>query len=146
MKMSSVVLTLAAMALCAGSAYAATPQESCPITGKKVDRGIYADYEGKRVYFCCAACPESFKKDPARYVKEMEAKGITLDKIQTTCPVMGGKINKAIFVDHDGKRVYLCCAACVSAVKKDPAKYIKKLEAEGIVLDKTPSPKPGNSP
>ena len=54
---------------------------------------------------------------------------------QTTCPVMGGKINKDIYADHEGKRVYFCCDACVSPFKKDPAKYISKLEGEGVVLE-----------
>lgn len=57
-------------------------------------------------------------------------------KQQTVCPVMGGKINKAAYVDHDGKRIYLCCAGCGGAIKADPEKYIKKLEDEGITLDK----------
>ncbi|HOX07133.1 MAG TPA: hypothetical protein PK280_12085 [Planctomycetota bacterium] len=60
-------------------------------------------------------------------------------KAQTTCPVMGGKINKAIFADHDGKRVYLCCKGCIAEFAKDPAKYIKKLEDEGVVLERTPA-------
>ena len=49
---------------------------------------------------------------------------------QKTCPVMGGAINKAIFVDHNGRRVYFCCAACVDAFKKDPQKYLAKVDAE----------------
>ena len=57
---------------------------------------------------------------------------------QTTCPVMGGKIDKSLYVDHDGKRIYACCAGCIDAIKKDPAKYIKQLEAQGITLDKAP--------
>ncbi len=59
-------------------------------------------------------------------------------KVQTTCPVMGNKINKDIYVDHDGKRVYLCCKACVAAFNKDPGKYIKKLEDEGVTIEKAP--------
>jgi hypothetical protein len=59
-------------------------------------------------------------------------------KEQTTCPVMGGKIVKDLYVDYDGKRIYLCCAGCVEPVKKDPAKHIKKLEDEGITLAQTP--------
>ena len=35
---------------------------------------------------------------------EAEAKEL---KPQTTCPVMGGKVNKALFVDVNGFRVYL---------------------------------------
>jgi YHS domain-containing protein len=60
-------------------------------------------------------------------------------KAQTTCPVMGGKINKEIFADHDGKRVYFCCKACVAEFNKDPAKYIKKLEDQGVTLEKAPA-------
>ena len=58
--------------------------------------------------------------------------------LQAQCPVMGGKVNKNLYVDHDGKRIYVCCEGCVGAVKKDLDKYIKKLEAEGVTLDATP--------
>lgn len=62
-------------------------------------------------------------------------------KKQTTCPVMGGKINKAEYADVNGKRIYVCCAGCIAKIKADPAKYIQQLEAEGITLDKTPATK-----
>jgi len=58
---------------------------------------------------------------------------------QKTCPVMGGKINQDIYVDYEGKRVYFCCDACISTFKKDPAKYITKLEGEGVVLKTIPT-------
>jgi YHS domain-containing protein len=58
---------------------------------------------------------------------------------QKTCPVMGGKINKDIYADYEGKRVYFCCDACISPFKKDPAKYITKLEGEGVVLETVPT-------
>lgn len=57
-------------------------------------------------------------------------------KTQTLCPVMGGPINKKLYVDYDGKRIYVCCKGCIATVKKDPAKYVKQLESEGITLDK----------
>jgi len=60
-------------------------------------------------------------------------------KAQTTCPVMGGAIDKKYYVDANGKRIYLCCSGCVAAVKADPDKFIKQLEAQGIVLEKTPA-------
>lgn len=59
-------------------------------------------------------------------------------KKQTSCPVMGGPVNTNIYADANGKRVYFCCGGCVETFKKDPAKYIKKLEGEGITLDKAP--------
>jgi len=30
---------------------------------------LYADYKGRRYYFCCGACPTAFKQDPAKYAK-----------------------------------------------------------------------------
>ena len=59
-------------------------------------------------------------------------------KKQTTCPVMGGKINKAQYADVNGKRIYVCCAGCIAKIKAAPDKYIKQMEAEGITMDKTP--------
>ncbi len=59
-------------------------------------------------------------------------------KMQTTCPVMGGKIDKSQYADVQGKRIYVCCPGCVAKVKADPEKYIKKLEAEGVAIAQTP--------
>jgi len=46
---------------------------------------------------------------------------------QTTCPVMGGAINKDIFIEYNGKKVYFCCPGCEDQFKKEPEKYIAKL-------------------
>ena len=58
---------------------------------------------------------------------------------QTTCPVMkGSPVNKSLYVDAEGYRIYVCCGGCIDAVKADPAKYIAQLKAEGVELEKTP--------
>ena len=76
----------------------------------------------------------------AETTKESAATAVAdAGKPQTACPVMGDKINKAIYADHDGKRVYFCCAGCVNTFKKDPAKYVKKLEDAGVTLAKAPA-------
>ena len=67
--------------------------------------------------------------------KDEEAKKAEA-KFQTTCPVSGEKINKAVHADHQGKRVYFCCADCVEPFRKDPDKYIQKLEGAGVVLER----------
>jgi YHS domain-containing protein len=46
---------------------------------------------------------------------------------QTTCPVMGGAINKDIFTEYKGKKVYFCCTDCKAEFEKNPEKYISKL-------------------
>lgn len=59
-------------------------------------------------------------------------------KAQSHCPVMGGEIDREVHADHEGKRVYFCCAGCTTKFEEDPEKYIKKLEEEGVELEKTP--------
>jgi len=48
------------------------------------------------------------------------------------CPVLGEKIDektKATY-EYKGKIYNLCCTGCVEGFKKDPEKYIKKVEEE----------------
>jgi YHS domain-containing protein len=59
---------------------------------------------------------------------------------QTTCPMMdGNKINKSIFLDYKGKRIYFCCGACPALFQKDPDKYMKQMQAAGIALEDAPA-------
>jgi hypothetical protein len=58
---------------------------------------------------------------------------------QTTCPLMKGRaVDRKLFVDYEGKRFYVCCRICLKAAQRNPAKYVKELEAAGIALEKTP--------
>jgi YHS domain-containing protein len=62
-------------------------------------------------------------------------------KPQTTCPVMGVEIDKKVFVDYNGKRVYFCCPGCIETFKKDPAKYLKVLADRGESVEVLKKPK-----
>ncbi len=62
-------------------------------------------------------------------------------KPQTICPVLGGNVDKNIHTDYKGKRIYFCCSSCDAAFKKDPEKYMKKLEEQGITPENAPTGK-----
>jgi len=64
--------------------------------------------------------------------------GSSLAKDQTTCPVIGGPVNKNIYADYQGNRVYFCCPPCIKEFKKNPEKYVKKMKEQGIDLAKSP--------
>jgi len=64
--------------------------------------------------------------------------GASVAKDQTKCPVMGGLINKNLYADYQGNRVYFCCPPCLKEFKKTPDLYIKKLKDQGITLAKSP--------
>ena len=47
---------------------------------------------------------------------------------QTICPVMAGNpIDKNVFVEYKGKKVYFCCTQCKAQFEKNPEKYLPKL-------------------
>lgn len=52
-------------------------------------------------------------------------------KAQTLCPITGEKISKDVFVDVDGRRIYLCCKDCIDKVKADPKAAIAKIKTNG---------------
>ncbi len=51
------------------------PQTTCPVRGDPINKDVYVDYKGKRVYFCCAGCPNVFNKDPEKYLKILADRG-----------------------------------------------------------------------
>ncbi len=58
---------------------------------------------------------------------EETAKEVVAAAEQTTCPVMGGAINKALFTEYKGKKVYFCCDGCKEKFEEAPEQYIAKL-------------------
>ena len=80
-KIKLVILTLVLALFLAGPVLAAAaPQTTCPVLGGKINQEVYTDYQGQRVYFCCAGCVDVFKKDPEKYLKEMKEQGVTPEK------------------------------------------------------------------
>lgn len=39
--------------------------------GKAIDKKIYTEYKGKKVYFCCKECLEKFKAEPEKYLSKL---------------------------------------------------------------------------
>jgi len=146
MKALSYILLIFAVAVLTASptlaADKAKTQTVCPMSGKPIDKEVYVDQEGKRVYFCCQDCVKEFKADPAKVMMKMKEEGVMLADapmmMQSVCPVSGKPIDKAQYVDYKGQRVYFCCPHCPDAFKKDPEAMIKKMKAEGITVEKAP--------
>jgi YHS domain-containing protein len=106
-------------------------QTNCPVMGGKIDSTSYADIQGQRVYFCCPMCEKGLRKDPDKYFKKAAEEGVLFENVQTFCPVSGEKLeNKDVYIDYEGRRVYLCCKGCTKAFEKDPSKFLAKLDEE----------------
>jgi len=63
----------------------------------------------------------------AEIVAKMLAEAQKNNPVQTTCPVMEGKIKPDIFVEYKGKKVYFCSPECKEKFNADPEKYLPKL-------------------
>ncbi len=108
-------------------------QSSCPVSGKAINKAVFVDHQGQRVYFCCQGCPAAFKADPEKYYAQFEKDGVELENIQTACPVSGEKLGEhgeATSVRYKGRTVKFCCAACEKPFAKEPEKYLTKLPGE----------------
>ena len=145
MKLSALFTLVLALAFLARVPAAAEEtgklQTNCPVEGGKINKELFTDYAGWRVYFCCPDCIDSFRKDPEGYLGKMKAEGILparAPKPQTLCPVLGGEVNRDTYGDYKGKRVYFCCEQCKIKFEAAPAVYLKKLHEEGIELEKIP--------
>ncbi|MEW6102019.1 MAG: YHS domain-containing protein [Candidatus Omnitrophota bacterium] len=57
---------------------------------------------------------------------------VAVDVGNKICPVSGDKIDEAIKAtyEYEGKIYNFCCPMCIEEFKKDPDKYIKKVEEE----------------
>ena len=123
---------------------------TCPVTDEKVDPEVATTtYKGKTVGFCCADCIKDFNKDPAKYMKKVEAeeaknkKGKKDEKakgeqpaadstkvINALCPV-----EKENAVDptapttvYKGKTVGFCCDDCIKKFERDPDSFAANLK------------------
>ncbi len=81
-KMLFLALILGLFAAGPGWGQEAKPQTVCPVLGGNIDKKVYVDYQGKRIYFCCPGCDAEFQKDPEKFMKKIQEQGITLEK----CP------------------------------------------------------------
>lgn len=57
---------------------------------------------------------------------------------QKLCPVMNDPINPNLYVDFEGKRIYVSCTHSLDIVKANPKKFVRQLESEGITLEPAP--------
>ena len=43
---------------------------------------------------------------------------------------MGNEVDPDVYVDHKGRRIGFCCPPCIAKFNANPAKYLKKVDAE----------------
>ena len=71
-------------------------QTTCPVMGGAIDTKYFAEYKGKKVYFCCSGCVEKFAKEPEKYLSKLpqfkEAAESTVKEAEKTVESVTGKL------------------------------------------------------
>ena len=106
----------------AGCAKACCADKEAKACGEDCTKACCADKEAKT---CEPGCTKPCCADKEAVEEVIESTTTTVE--QTTCPVMGGPVNKAVFTEYEGKKVYFCCPGCDEKFKADPEKYLSKL-------------------
>jgi len=77
----------------------------------------------------CVVCAMTCHSDSGNGEHAQVAKN-TANIGNKICPVTGEKINEKMKATYEyaGKSYNFCCASCIDDFKKDPDKYVKKVE------------------
>jgi YHS domain-containing protein len=137
MTVAAALLAGGATLALAAATPAAKPQTTCPVSGKAIDprTSPHVDWQGQRIYFADTAAADAFRKDPEKVFATIAAEGVTLQNIQTVCPVSGeklegGDMGEPVSLVYKGRTIRFCCPICPPQFEKDPPKYLAKLPGE----------------
>jgi YHS domain-containing protein len=112
------------------------PLDTCPVSGKELGSmgmPVVMMHEGREVRFCCKGCIPSFEKNAEKYLAQIDGEIVERQLPyypMTTCPVSGealGSMGEPVDYVYSNRLVRLCCQGCLRSLKKDPDKYLGKL-------------------
>ena len=135
----------------------AYPLDYCIVTGEKLGGmgdPVVRVYNGREVRFCCGGCVKPFEKDNAKWTKKLDDAIIAAQKPTyplNTCVVSGdtlGRMGEPVDYVWGNRLVRLCCSGCISALNKDPEKYLEMINvaATPVKAAETPAETPYQHP
>jgi YHS domain-containing protein len=125
------------------------PLDTCPVSdGKLGGMGdpVVKEYDGREVRFCCDGCIATFEAKKDEYWKKIDAAIVAQQKPLyplDTCMVTGqklGSMGEPVEYVYKNRLIRFCCAGCIDAFKKDPAKYLATLDKAVVEKQKAGYP------
>jgi hypothetical protein len=120
----------------AADAIGVAAQGICPISGDDLTAmggPIRVSRGEESLFLCCQGCLDPIKAEPDRYFASVisAAKATESDKeavaAQGTCPISSQDLNAMggpIKISRAGKSVFVCCPACIGAVKENADEHL----------------------
>lgn len=94
-------------------------EANCPVSGGAVNADHFVEKDGKKIYFCCENCPETYKADPEKFAAAANYQLLqTAQMIQVACPLSGGPLNPEMKVKVGTTEVGFCCENCQGKIAK----------------------------
>ena len=141
-------------------------QKLCPVTGEELGSmgpPITVTVMGRTLQVCCDSCVSAVRRNPQKYLRQVDADLASNNDVpppsdefsrvpagvsrqptrrsqQKRCPVTGeelGSMGPPVAVNVNGKTIYVCCQACVNAVRRNPEKYLQLIDEEPDTLPVT---------
>lgn len=134
-----ITRTLATLALAMSIALVTgCNDESAPVASNNAARAAHSDHDGH------SHGDHATHDAPAKGSMGTITGGVPADitLVNTICPVSGESFNRddktLSAFEHDGKHYGVCCSDCIALFKKNPDKYLAKLQAaEAAAKDAT---------
>jgi YHS domain-containing protein len=100
----------------AGEAGESDSVKTCPVSGEKIEgAGVEYTYLNQKVTFCCEKCSDSFKKEPASYIKK-----------DLHCPVCADDDAKTnVSYMYNGVKYYFCGRSCKNKFEKNAEAFLE---------------------
>jgi YHS domain-containing protein len=117
------------------------PLETCIVSGEPLF--FEGEFDGENVVVanrlfrtCCPMCAKELKKDPAKYfekldaaVVEAQAERYPLENCVVATDHELGSMGDPVQIVVANRLVQFCCKGCVPKFRKDPAKYVARVDA-----------------
>jgi YHS domain-containing protein len=115
------------------------PLKECPVSGEalgSMGEPFEIVYANRLVRFCCDGCLKDFHADPHAAMAKIDQAYADAQRDSyplETCVVSGeelGSMGEPVEVVAGTRLVRFCCDKCVGKFRKDPAKYLSKLNGD----------------
>ncbi|MCC8167536.1 MAG: hypothetical protein LIQ31_15710 [Planctomycetes bacterium] len=133
------VVAVAAI-ICSGRADAAEAkaQRLCPVTGTALSgiaSPVRARVDGFTFLVADEASRQRAEADGAVVFAALARNDDAAEPLSQACPIMGNRINRQLFLEKDGRRVFMCCKSCTKRLQNNWDKSLDALRNQAEAGD-----------
>ncbi len=133
-----VVMVAAVIGFGRADAAEAKAQRLCPVTRtalSEVAAPVRAQVDGFTFLVADEASRQRAEADGAAVFAALARNGDAAEPVSQACPIMGNRINRQLFLEKDGRRVFMCCKGCTKRLQNNWDKSLGTLRDQAEAGD-----------